>query len=72
MFYTLSHKGKANKNDIDSMSTQAECLPSRKQTTTIAGENAEKKKPSHTVDGNINLSSHYGNQCGISSGGNKP
>ena len=38
----------------------------KKSTHNNAGEGAEKKEPSYTVGGNINLCSHYGEQYGSS------
>jgi hypothetical protein len=42
-------------------------LPSRTQTTANVGEDVEKKKPSYTAGGNVNLYNHYGKQYGGSS-----
>ena len=49
------------------ITSQQPQLPSSKILQTInAGEGAEKKEPSYTVGGNVNLCSHYGKQYGSS------
>ena len=42
----------------------SEWLPSKSLQIINAGDSVEKKEPSYTVGGNVNLYSHYGEQYG--------
>ena len=54
-----------NKSQRDIISTLSERLPSKRQGTPSAGEDAEKKEPLCTVGRNLSWSSRYGNSTEV-------
>jgi hypothetical protein len=58
------------KTILDSISPHSEWVSPGKQTITNTSRNVKEKEPLHTVDGNISLCSHYGNQYEDSSNKN--
>jgi hypothetical protein len=54
MFDILSHKGNAIKMTLRFHLTPVRMAITKKQTTTNAGEGVGKRKPLHTIDGNVN------------------
>ena len=63
--HSLSEKCKS-KPQWGTISHRSEWLLSKSLQTINAGEDVEKREPSHTVGGNANSYSHYGEQCGDS------
>ena len=52
------------KTQLGIISQQSEWLLSKSPQTINTGEGMDKREPSFTVDGNVNLHSHYGEQYG--------
>ena len=61
--HSLSEKCKS-KPQWGTISCQSEWLLSKSLQAINAGEGVEKREPSHTVGGNVNWYSHYGEQYG--------